>query len=165
MPATSFDALPDDARLWVFGAARPLAAPEADAVLARADAFLAGWAAHGAPVVGARTLLEGRFLLVGADERATGVSGCSIDALFRTLATLEGEIDVPLTDVGTVFWRDRDGTVRGEPRPAFRARVRAGEVDGSTPVFDTTIATVGEYRGGGWERAMASAWHAKAFAR
>ncbi len=163
MPAVPFDQLPDDARLWVFAAARPLDGEQQRALLARADTFLARWAAHGAPVVGGRELRHGRFLLVGADERATGVSGCSIDSLFRALGELEGEIGVPLRDASLVFYRDPSGAVQAEPRPAFRERARAGGVDEETIVFDNTAATVGDLRAGRWEKPLRDSWHARAF--
>ncbi|HST63253.1 MAG TPA: hypothetical protein VLK84_31370 [Longimicrobium sp.] len=163
MPAVPFDQLPDDARLWVFAAARPLDEAQQAALLGHVDAFIHRWAAHGAPVVGGRELRHGRFLLVGADERATGVSGCSIDTLFRTLGELETETGVPLRDSSLVFWRDAAGEVQSAPRPAFRERVRAGEVDADTPVFDNTVGSVGDLRGGQWERAMRESWHGRAF--
>ncbi|HEU0301906.1 MAG TPA: hypothetical protein VFR37_20795 [Longimicrobium sp.] len=163
MPAVPFDRLPDDARLWVFAAAHPLDDQQQRALLARADEFLARWAAHGAPVVGGRELRHGRFLLVGADERATGVSGCSIDTLYRALGELEGEIGVPLRDASLVFYRDASGAVQAEPRAAFRERARAGGVGEETTVFDNTAATVGDARGGGWEKPLRDSWHARAF--
>ena len=163
MPQVPFERLPDDARLWVFAADRPLDAREQDALLAHADRFLAGWAAHGAPVVGARELRHGRFLLVGADERATGVSGCSTDTLFRTLGELEKELRVSLRDAGLVLWRDAAGEVRAAPRPEFREHARLGEVDGETLVFDNTVGTVGDVRAGRWELPMRESWHARAF--
>ena len=54
MPCLPFDAMPDTARLWIFPATRPLSAPEAERVLAETDAFIAGWAAHGAADRGTR---------------------------------------------------------------------------------------------------------------
>lgn len=163
MPAVPFDRLPDDARLWVFAAARPLDDAQREQLLAHVDDFLDRWAAHGAPVVGGRELRHGRFLLVGADERATGVSGCSIDSLFRTLGELETRTGVALRDASLVFYRDAEGAVQAEPRPAFRERARAGGVDGETTVFDNTVGTVGELRAGRWELPMRDAWHARAF--
>ena len=163
MPAVPFDRLPDDARLWVFAAARPLDDAQQQALLSHADAFLARWAAHGAPVVGGRELRHGRFLLVGSDERATGVSGCSIDSLHHTLAELEGQIGVPLRDSSLVYFRDEAGEIQAEPRPAFRERAAAGGVAEDTVVFDNTIGTVGELRGGGWEKPLRESWHARAF--
>lgn len=164
MPQISFEDVPDEARLWVFGAGRALAPAEQDALLAHVDRFLDGWAAHGAPVSGARALLHDRFLLVAADERATGVSGCSIDTLFHSLEAVERSFGTPLRDAGLVFWRSDDGEVRAEPRPAFRARAKAGEVGADTVVFDNTVGTVGELRAGRWELPMGESWHGRAFA-
>lgn len=163
MPAVPFDQLPGDARLWVFAAARPLDDAQQQALLSHADAFLVRWAAHGAPVVGGRELRHGRFLLIGADERATGVSGCSIDTLFRTLGELEGELGVPIRDGSLVYYRDASGEIQAEPRPAFRQRAAGGGVTDDTIVFDNTIGTVGELRAGAWERPLHESWHARAF--
>ena len=163
MPAVPFDRLPDDARLWVFAAARPLSAAQQEQLLAEVDAFLHRWAAHGAPVVGGRELREGRFLLVGADERATGVSGCSIDTLYRALGGLEAATGVPMRDASLVFYRDAAGEIQAEPRAAFRERARAGGVDGETPVFDNTVGSVGDLRAGRWELPLRESWHARAF--
>ncbi|WP_420126784.1 hypothetical protein [Longimicrobium sp.] len=163
MPAVPFHQLPDDARLWVFAAARPLDASRQQALLSHADAFLARWAAHGAPVVGGRELRHGRFLLVGSDERATGVSGCSIDSLFHTLADLEAQIGVPMRDSSLVYFRDEAGEIQAEPRPAFRQHAATGGVTEDTVVFDNTIGTVGQLRSGGWEKPLRESWHARAF--
>ena len=65
MPRQPFAALPDSARLWVFAAARPLAAAERDALLAAVDAFLDEWNAHRVPLDCARDLRYDQFLLVG----------------------------------------------------------------------------------------------------
>ncbi len=162
MPATDFSRLPDDARVWVFTAAAPLSAAHAETLLARVDSFLAGWNAHGTPVVGARDLVHGRFLVVGADERASGVSGCSIDTLYHALRDAEAAPGTTLLDGSLVAFRDGDGEVRTLPRAQFRERVRAGEVGEDTPVFDT-VSTVGDLRAGRWERPFREAWHAKAF--
>ena len=163
MSATDFAALPDDARLWVFAASRPLSADESATVLARVEAFVRGWLAHGRPVTGAAEVRSGRFVLVSADERATGVSGCSIDSLFHTLGELEAQLGVNLRDSSTVLFRGAAGELRGATRPEFRAMARAGEVDGDSVVFDNTVATVGALRAGEWERPLREAWHARAF--
>jgi hypothetical protein len=163
MSAVSFDQLPDDARVWVFAASRPLNEAESASLLRGVDAFIDGWAAHGAPVRGAREWREDRFLLVGADERATGVSGCSIDSLFHALAAAEAATGVTLRDATPVFFRDAGGEVRSVPRPDFRRMAAAGEVGEDTVVFDNTVTTVGAVREGRWETRLRDAWHARAF--
>ena len=164
MPATDFARVPDDARLWVFAASRDLTDDEGAALLRHVDSFLERWHAHGAPVVGARELRDHRFLLVAADERATGVSGCSIDSLSQALREVEAELDVSLREGGVlVFWRDAEGAVRSLPRGEFRQLARSGEVGEDTLVFDNTAPTVGDVRAGRWERPMRDSWHARAF--
>ncbi|HET7229467.1 MAG TPA: hypothetical protein VFJ16_05660 [Longimicrobium sp.] len=164
MPAVPFDQMPDDARVWVFAAPRPLAPADAQALLERVDGFLERWAAHGAPVVGARDFRHDQFLLIAADERATGVSGCSIDSLFHALAEVERELGTDLRRTSSfVFYRDSTGDVQGAERPIFRHLAAAGQVSESTPVFDNTIGTVGDLRSGGWEKRFGESWHARAF--
>lgn len=164
MPMTSFDRMPDDARLWVFAAPRPLQPDEADALLARVDGFLERWAAHGAPVLGARDLRHGQFLLVAADERATGVSGCSIDTLFHALAEVEESLGTELRRTASlVLYRDASGAVRAAERAEFRRLAQEGGVGEDTVVFDNTVATVGDLRAGGWEKPFRDSWHARAF--
>jgi hypothetical protein len=158
-----FDEMPDHARVWIFGASGPARGEAADRMLAEVDRFLEDWHAHGRPVVGARELRHGHFLLIAADERATGVSGCSIDSLFRRLRGLEAETGIGVLDSGTVWFRGGDGEIRRESRDSFRLLAAEGGVTGDTPVFDNTVATVGEVRGGGWEKRLAESWHGRAF--
>jgi hypothetical protein len=108
MPLVDFAELPDDARLWVFPASRPLSAAESERLLSAVDEFLATWAAHGSPLQTSREWRLGQFLLVAVDEAATGVSGCSVDALVRCLRRVEHDLDIRMTDHGPVFFRDRE---------------------------------------------------------
>jgi hypothetical protein len=163
MPAIDFTGLPDDARLWVFAAAHPLKEEQKSRLLSDVDSFLERWNAHGHPVVGARALRDDRFLLMAADERATGVSGCSIDTLFRVFKQLEIATGATLLDSSLVHYRDRHGRVLSTSRGEFRELARKGEVNAETIVFDNTVATVGDMRTGKWERPAGESWHARAF--
>ncbi len=111
MPITPFASTPDAARTWVFGTSQPVLGEDAVRLLARVDGFLRGWRAHGAPVVGACDWRYDRFLLIAADEEATGVSGCSIDSLFRSLREVENEVGATVLDGSLVPF---DGIVLGE---------------------------------------------------
>ena len=56
MPRVLFDELPPDARVWIFGAERPLVDTERARVLDEVDAFIGQWAAHDVPLTTARDL-------------------------------------------------------------------------------------------------------------
>jgi hypothetical protein len=162
MPRVPFEGLPDDARLWVFAAERPLAPGERDAVLGDVDRFLDTWSAHGTPLRCARDFRHERFLLVAVDERAAGVSGCSIDALTRQLREHERKLGITLLDNGPVQFRGPAGVERAS-RARFAELAAAGQVTPETIVFDNTAATVGTVRAGRWETAARNSWHGRAF--
>ncbi len=160
MPIVSFDALPDDARAWVFGSAAPVTGAAAESLLSTVDAHLANWRAHGAPLVCAREWRDDRFLVIGVDEAATGATGCSIDGLFHVLRDIESLVGTTLVGGGTVYWRDTAGAVVSGARPAFRDSAASGAVTSDSQVFDTTVTSVGAYRTG-FERPAGECWHAK----
>jgi hypothetical protein len=162
MPRVPFDQLPGDARLWVFPASRALDAAARSRLLDTVDAFLDGWAAHGVPLTSGRELRHDRFLLVAVDEKAAGASGCSIDAMVRSLRALERELDLALTDHGPVWFRAGD-TFRRVPRDEFRSLAERGAVSPETVVFDNTVTTVGAVRAGAWEAPAARTWHGRLF--
>lgn len=160
MPVVNFEALPGGARAWVFGAAAPVVGAAAQSLLSAVDTHLADWRAHGAPLVCAREWRDDRFLVIGVDEAATGATGCSIDGLFHLLRDIESLIGTSLVGGGTVYWRDAAGTVVSGARPRFREAAASGAIVFDTPVFDTTVTTVGAYRAG-FARTAADSWHAK----
>lgn len=162
MPRTSFEHLPETARLWIFAAERALAQPEAEQLLGEVDAFLDQWAAHGVPLTAAREWRDDRFLLVGVDEEAAGVSGCSIDALVRRMKELERTLRVALVDHGPVLYRD-NGSIRRVSRERFAELASAGSVGPETVVYNNTLTKVGELRTGRWEVAAKDSWHGRAF--
>lgn len=160
MPLISFEQLPDDARVWVFGTSDVLDEASTKALLHDVDAWLAQWQAHGHPLTCARDWRGGRFLVVGVDQRMEGASGCSVDALYRILMQVEQTSGTSLLAGGRVFYRASDGDIACVDRATFAARARAGAIGSDTSVFDTTITTAGAYRTA-FERPLAESWHSQ----
>ena len=162
MPRQSFASLPDSARLWVFAASRPLLEGEQQELLAAVDRFLDEWNAHRVPLDCGRDFRYDQFLFVGVDEEAAGVSGCSVDALVRTMKALGQQLGVELLDHASVFYRDADA-VRRASREGFADAAAQGAVTPDTTVFDNTVSTAGALRAGRWEAPARTTWHARAF--
>lgn len=159
MPLVPFDAMPDDARVWIFAADRPLSGEDERVMLAAVDDALSDWKAHGEPLTAARDWRDGRFLAIAVDQRSAGASGCSIDGMFRTLKSLEQRLRTSLTAGGRVFFREEGGSIRGVGRDDFEALAGAGTVGKSTRVFDTSITSAGAWRQR-FELEAGSSWHA-----
>ena len=160
MPIVPFDSLPDDARTWVFGADRPLDTAAVSRLLTLVDNYLTQWAAHGTPLTSGREWRDDRFLTIAVDQRAAGASGCSIDALFHQLQSLERELGVSIVGGGRIFYRAASGRVESADRATFGDLAERGAVTAETPVFDPTVTTLGAWRAG-FERRAAESWHAQ----
>lgn len=151
--------LPDSTRLWVYGASRALEDDESSAIERELAAYVAGWAAHGAPLDAAAAVIENRFVVVAVDERAARASGCSIDDMVHRIGELERVHGISLLDGTLVYYRGPEGKIVACDRPTFRRRAAEGEITPRTIVFDPMIATLGELRAGAFERAVAETWH------
>ena len=162
MPQVDFDQLPDDARLWIFPAERSLSEAEQAQLLTEVDRFIDQWEAHDVPLTAGRELRYDRFLFVAVDQRKTGPSGCSIDALFRQTKTFEQEIGIELVNHAPVVFR-QGSAIERVPRDQFAKLAAAGKVGFETTVFDNTLTCVGDIRAGRWETRLADSWHARAF--
>src|SRR4029077_6203047 len=110
----------DSSRLWIFPGSRPVTATEGTRLLDAVDDFLGGWAAHHAPLPAGREWRLNQFLFVAADEAAVGASGCSIDALVRSVRSLEAQLDLTLTNNAPVWFRGPDSSVRCVSRADFQ---------------------------------------------
>jgi hypothetical protein len=158
MPLISFEQLPDDARVWIFGSSDLLDSTTTQQLLRDVDAWLAEWQAHGHSLTSAREWRDDRFLVVGVDQSVAGASGCSIDALYRIMQGVERVSGTSLLAGGRVFYRLPSGTIECVDRVTFASRARSSEIDSATHVFDTTLTTAGNYRTA-FERPMAGSWH------
>lgn len=162
MPRIGFEQLPENARLWIFAAQRELDDPEQARVLGEVDRFIDQWTAHNVPLTAARDWRQGRFLMVGVDEEAAGLSGCSIDALVRRMKVVQEELGVELVDNAPVLFKN-GGTIERVSRERFAELAEAGTVSLDTPVFNNTLTRVGDLRAGRWEVRAEDSWHRQAF--
>ena len=162
MPRVEFEALPEDARVWIFSAERPLTDDEQSRLLGEVDGFLDQWGAHDMPLTAGRDIRYDRFLFVAVDQRAVGPSGCSIDALVRQMKALQADIGAELVNHAPVLYRQGDHIARVS-REQFAELVERGDIDPGTTVFDTTLTRLGDVREGRWETRASDSWHGRAF--
>jgi len=87
-----------DSRVWVYQSSRLFMLSEALQIEDLLNSFAANWQSHGAPVKGFGNLFFGQFIVLMADERATGVSGCSTDSSVRLIKQIEQIFKVNMFD-------------------------------------------------------------------
>ena len=166
MTNIEFSDLPSSARVWIYGAEKPLSADQIQALENHMAAFMTEWQSHGRPVTPNWKLVHDRFVVIGADEEAFALSGCSIDSMVRTLDEFNRVSGLHFTNSGgKVFYRDSEGAIECTERFTFGDLAKQGKVNEETVVFDNTVATVGDYLAGQWEKPMRESWHMDVFGK
>ncbi len=87
-----------DSRVWVYQSSRLFSLGEALQIEDLLNYFVENWKSHGTPVKGFGTLFFGQFIILMADEQATGVSGCSTDSSVRLIKEIEQLYKVSMFD-------------------------------------------------------------------
>jgi hypothetical protein len=92
--------LPEDfngsSRVWIYQSSRLFLISEALEIEEMMNSFVENWNSHGTPVKGYANLLFGQFIVIMADESATGVSGCSTDSSVRLIKQVEEKFKVDM---------------------------------------------------------------------
>lgn len=166
MTISIFRVAPPTARIWVYGAQRALTEREADALGNHMDGFIREWRSHGREVEPFWTLVHSQFLVIGVDETAMKISGCSIDSMFHAVEAFGVTSGLDFSRSGNhVFYRDSDGNVHRVDRVKFSELARQGAINTETRVFDNTVSTLGALQAGMWEVPLGNSWHMKAFGK
>ena len=157
-----FSQLPPEARLWIFAAGRPVGPEEQATIIQSVETGLAEWSAHKSPVTWGHEIVYDQFLMIGVDEAAIALTGCSIDHAVHQIQVLEKELDLSFLDHSRIFFRDEQG-IQVVDRPAFQEMVKTQRMTDETIVFNNVLTTIGEFRRGLWEVPARLSWHVRAF--
>src|SRR5579872_2892242 len=87
-----------DSRVWIYQGNRPFSAEEAIYTRRSLASFIQGWNSHGTPVKGFGDIFYNQFIILLADETASGVSGCSTDSSVRLIKQIEEHTGIGLFD-------------------------------------------------------------------
>ncbi|HEX5669034.1 MAG TPA: hypothetical protein VFX73_09540 [Chitinophagaceae bacterium] len=136
------DLLPEDfspaSRVWIYQSNRLFSLSEALTIEDKLNEFVAGWNSHGDPVKGFATLFFGQFIILMADESATGVSGCSTDSSVRLIKDLERLFQVNLFDRQLLAFVIKD-KIQLLPLNQLNYAVQNGFISNETLYFNNTV--------------------------
>ena len=128
----------DDSKVWIYQSDRKFSLSEENEINLILQRFSGDWQSHGTPVKGFGKVLHSRFVVLIADESATGVSGCSTDSSVRLIKQLEQQFNVKLFD-----WQSLAFLVKGEivlvPLNGLQAAIDDGFIRPETPFFNNTL--------------------------
>ncbi len=129
-----------DSRGWIYQASRVFSLQEALEIEELLNEFAAQWKSHGTPVKGAAYLFFGQFIVLIADETATGVSGCSTDSSVRLIKDIEQRFTVNMFDRTTLAFIVKE-KVELLPLSQLQYAVDNGFVSTDTLYFNNLVQT------------------------
>ncbi len=134
--------LPEDfsptSRVWIYQSNRIFFMQEALDMEPMLQEFVSNWKSHGTPVKGYANLFFGRFIIIMADENATGVSGCSTDSSVHLIKAIEKKFNVNMFDrqMLTFYIKEK---VEQIPLTQLNYAIENGFIKPDTLYFDNTI--------------------------
>jgi hypothetical protein len=134
---TDFDSA---SRVWVYQSNTGFTTSEASEVEEILNQFVAQWKSHGAPVKGYANLLFGHFILIMADETATGVSGCSTDSSVRVMKQIEEQFKVNMFDRQLLAFIVND-QIQMLPLSQLKYAAENGFISCETLYFNNLVST------------------------
>jgi hypothetical protein len=105
--------------------------------------FTTQWKSHGTPVKGEAHLFFGQFIVLLADETATGVSGCSTDSSVRLIKDIEQNFNVNMFDRTTLAFVVKD-KIQLLPMSQLQYAIDNGFINADTLYFNNLVQTKAE---------------------
>lgn len=87
-----------DSKVWIYQSSRMFTLSEALELEVLLNEFASQWRSHGAEVKAYGNLFFGQFIALMADEKQSGVSGCSTDSSVRFIKELGQQLKVDFFD-------------------------------------------------------------------
>jgi len=129
-----------DSRVWIYQSSRLFSLGEALQIEEILEAFVSNWKSHGTPVKGYANLFFGQFIVLMADESATGVSGCSTDSSVRLIKELEQAFKVTLFDRLSLAFVIKE-SIQLLPMAQLNYAVEKSFITGDTLYFNNLVQT------------------------
>ena len=136
----------DNSRVWIYQSSRIFSNDEALHIKDMLHDLVANWKSHGIPVKGYANLFFNQFIILMADEAATGVSGCSIDSSVRIIQQIEQQFKVEMFNWESLAFLVND-KVQVIPRQQFNYALENNFITPQTLFFNNVVASKKELEG------------------
>ena len=136
--------IPDDfagsSRVWIYQSSRLFLVSEALEMEELLKQFIENWKSHGDNVKGFANLFFCQFLILMADETATGVGGCSTDSSVHLVRSLEDKFKVKLFERLNLAFIVKE-KIQVLPMEQLDYAIENNYINGDTLYFNNTVLT------------------------
>lgn len=132
-----------DSRVWIYQCNQLFTLNEALEIEEILKEFIMQWNSHGSPVKGEAHLFFGQFIVLIADETATGVGGCSTDSSVRVIKNIEQRFAVSMFDRTSLAFIVKE-KIQLLPLSQLQYALDNGFIDLDTLYFNNLVQTKAE---------------------
>jgi hypothetical protein len=132
-----------DSRVWIYQCNRLFTLNESLEIEEILKEFIKQWNSHGSHVKGEAHLFFGQFIVLVADETATGVGGCSTDSSVRMIKNIEQKFAVSMFDRTSLAFVVKE-KVELLPLSQLQYALDNGFIDLDTLYFNNLVQTKAE---------------------
>ena len=151
----------ENSRVWIYQSDRKLTEEQTAQIQQHLDAFTTQWTAHNNQLKAKAEVRYNRFLVLIVDETQAGASGCSIDKSVHFMQQIEQKFGINLFDRFNLAYRE-GAEVLSLPRNGFEEKLKQGEINSNTIVFNNLVQNVKELETK-WEVPFKDSWHVQLF--
>ena len=150
-----FQQLPDQSRVWVYQANRPLVSAEIEQISSFLTNEMNAWAAHGAPLNASFEIRFNQVVIVAVNEDVNQASGCSIDASTRWFKSLGELLQID-------FFDRQIASIQGErisliPITAIKDFILRADLSEEDFIIPPQTSDLGQYRNQ-WLQTVRESW-------
>lgn len=127
-------------RVWIYQSSRLFFLSEVFEIEEMLKQFTDNWQSHGSPVKGYANLFFGLFIIIMADETATGVSGCSTDSSVRIIKEMEKKFGVSMFNRESLAFHIKE-KVQQIPMSQLEYALSNGFINPDTIYFNNLVQT------------------------
>lgn len=132
-----FQSLPDHARVWIYQSERKITSEEKSTISEGLEAFTQQWTVHGQPMDASFTVLHDQFIILAANDQA---SGCSIDSSVRAIKSLGDQLRVDFFNRNLIAFQ-KDSDVTTVMLQDLKKKFEAGAWNQDSLVFNNLVST------------------------
>ena len=156
-----FNALPKDARVWVYQSKHELTDSQVASVTEKLKTFVGVWQRHGEDLKASFAIKYNQFIILAVDENVNDVSGCSIDSSVHCIKQLEEEFGLDLMNKLNIAFKI-GAQINTVSMIEFQSFVKSKKVNEKTIVFNNMIQSKTELETS-WEVPANLSWHQRFF--
>lgn len=153
-----FNQLPDSSKVWVYQSEKKLTESQIEIISRHLKSFCEQWLVHGAPLGTSFDIRYDVFVVLAANDAA---SGCSIDTSVRVMKELGQTLGLDFFNRTKIAFLV-ESQVAFIPLNEIRQQADLGKISSQTHFFNNAVSTLKELKNG-WLVSAGSSWLKKYF--